>query len=88
MNYKRLIISLILPQLAGGVGSIFTTSAIPLWYATLAKPSFNPPNWLFGPVWLLLYLLMGIGIYLIWQKKTDSDQAKAAFWFYYFIVLD
>ncbi|MFH1956442.1 MAG: TspO/MBR family protein, partial [Patescibacteria group bacterium] len=68
MNYKRLIISLALPQLAGLIGSFFTTSAIPIWYASLIKPSFSPPNWIFGPMWILLYILMGISIYLIWNN--------------------
>lgn len=64
----KLIISLLLPQLAGLVGSLFTFSAIPTWYATLNKPSFSPPNWIFGPVWTTLYILMGISLYLVWSK--------------------
>lgn len=64
----KLIISLLLPQLAGLVGSLFTFSAIPTWYATLNKPSFSPPNWIFGPVWTILYILMGISLYLVWSK--------------------
>ena len=78
MNYKRLIVSLVFPQIAGIVGSVFTISAIPTWYATLQKPSFSPPNWIFGPVWILLYILMGISIYLIWQKEK-----KETFWFFW-----
>ena len=81
MNYKRLIISLALPQLAGIIGSFFTISAIPVWYATLEKPSFSPPNWIFGPVWILLYILMGISIYLIWQKDRSSTRL---FWIHLF----
>lgn len=64
----KLFISLLLPQLAGLVGSLFTFSAIPTWYATLNKPSFSPPNWVFGPVWTTLYILMGISLYLVWSK--------------------
>lgn len=64
----KLVISLLLPQLAGLVGSLFTFSAIPTWYATLNKPSFSPPNWIFGPVWTTLYILMGISLYLVWTK--------------------
>ncbi len=77
MNYKRLAISLVLPQLAGLVGSIFTVSAIPVWYAALRRPSFNPPNWIFGPTWFLLYILMGISIYLIWQKIAENKNLPA-----------
>ncbi|MBL7155079.1 MAG: tryptophan-rich sensory protein [Candidatus Portnoybacteria bacterium] len=83
MNYKRLIISLALPQLAGLVGSVFTSSAIPTWYAGLQKPSFSPPNWLFGPVWILLYILMGISVYLIWQRVEENKKAKGALWLFW-----
>lgn len=83
INYKRLIISLTLPQLAGIVGSFFTTSAIPTWYATLQRPSFSPPNWLFGPVWVTLYILMGISIYLIWQKIEQNKTARGAMWLFW-----
>ncbi len=83
MNLKRLIISLILPQLAGAAGALFTAPAIPTWYAALQKPAFSPPNWLFGPVWLILYLLMGIAVYLIWQKITENDKVKTALWLFW-----
>ena len=77
MNYKRLIISLALPQLAGLVGSFFTSSAISSWYVTLQKPSFNPPNWLFGPAWILLYILMGISIYLVWSSYAKDSERQS-----------
>jgi translocator protein len=83
MNYKRLAISLILPQLAGFIGSFFTVSAIPNWYATLQKPSFSPPNWLFGPMWILLYCLMGVSVYLVWQKIEEDKKAKKAVWLFW-----
>jgi len=68
----KLAISIIVCQLAGVIGSIFTTPAIPGWYAALVKPSFNPPNWVFAPVWTSLYLLMGISVFLIWRKGLDN----------------
>jgi benzodiazapine receptor len=68
-NYLKLIISLALPQLMGGLGAFFTVSSVSSWFLTLNKPSWNPPSWLFGPVWTLLYVLMGIACYLIWKSE-------------------
>ena len=79
MNWFKLIISLIIPQLAAIIGGLFTTKSIPTWYATLIKPSFNPPNWLFGPVWTTLYLLMGISLYLVWNSQKDFKVALIIF---------
>jgi tryptophan-rich sensory protein len=76
INWKRLIIALVLPQLAGFLGSLATTQAISTWYVTLNRPSFAPPNWLFAPVWTLLFILMGIAFYLIWEKSVDQSQKK------------
>lgn len=67
-NRTKLLISLALPQLAGLLGSVFTMSAVTTWYATLQKPPLSPPNWIFGPVWTTLYLLMGVSLYLVWRK--------------------
>lgn len=69
-SLKKIILSFILCQGAGILGAFFTTPAIPSWYATLNKPSFSPPNWLFGPAWLTLYTLMGISFAIIWQKRN------------------
>ena len=64
--------------LAGAVGSLFTTPAIPTWYATLVKPALNPPSWVFGPVWTVLYILMGIALYLVWIKGWERKDVKVA----------
>jgi benzodiazapine receptor len=77
-DIARLIISIITCQCAGLVGSIFTTPAIPTWYAALQKPAFTPPNWLFGPAWVTLYLLMGISAFIIWRRGLDNQQVRAA----------
>lgn len=77
----KLIVSLLIPQLAGIIGSFFTISAISTWYKFLNKPSFSPPNWLFGPVWLTLYFLMGIALYLNWIKKTKSAKFNVNLFF-------
>ncbi len=68
-SWLQLVFSILLCEGAGILGSLFTFSSIPTWYATLNKPVFSPPNFIFGPVWTLLYLLMGISLYLVWQKK-------------------
>jgi len=65
----KLLASIIICELAGIVGSFFTISEIKSWYAALNKPSFNPPNWIFGPVWTTLFVLMGISLYLVWSKN-------------------
>lgn len=77
-DWLKLIIAVVVSELAGVIGSIFTVSAIPTWYATLAKPALNPPSWLFGPIWTTLYLLMGIAAFLVWRKGWNSKGVKAA----------
>ncbi len=74
----KLAASIILCQLAGVIGSFFTTPAIPNWYQTLSKPFFTPPKWLFAPVWIILYLLMGISLFLVWEKKARDPRIKSA----------
>jgi tryptophan-rich sensory protein len=69
------LLLLIIPLAVGGISGLFTVSAIPGWYQTIQKPSWNPPNWVFGPVWTTLYALMGIAMYLIWiQPRTEQRQ--------------
>ena len=74
----KLVVSIVACLAAGAIGSIFTRDAIPTWYATLEKPSFNPPNWLFAPVWTLLYVLMGIAAFLVWRKGSENRQVRIA----------
>jgi benzodiazapine receptor len=75
---SKLIASIIICQLAGVIGSLFTTPAIPSWYATLKKPSFTPPNWIFSPVWIALFVLMGIAAFLVWNKGLTDQKVKIA----------
>jgi len=77
----KLLLSLVLPQLAGAIGALFTVKAIPTWYMYLNKPSFSPPNWIFGPAWLTLYLLMGVAVYLNWIKKTKQAKFNVRLFF-------
>lgn len=68
-NYvQSLIVFLIICFAVAGLGSLATTPNIPTWYATLNKPSWNPPNWLFGPVWTLLYAMMAVAGWLVWKR--------------------
>ena len=73
----KLAVSLAVPLLAGFIGSIFTTPQITTWYASLNKPFFNPPNWLFGPVWTILFLLMGFALFLVWIKESKSKKRSS-----------
>ena len=85
-NYWFLLLFIIVAQSAGLIGSIFTISAIPTWYATLEKPFFSPPNYLFGPVWTTLYILMGISAYLVYRRHQFGKKAKL-FWQVYWTQL-
>jgi tryptophan-rich sensory protein len=76
IDYTKLLVSIAVCQLAGIIGSVTTLGSITIWYTTLNKPSFAPPNWLFGPVWITLYLLMGISLYLIWSKGLQKKEVK------------
>lgn len=64
--------SILICQLAGAIGSIFTLKNIPAWYAGLDKPFFSPPNWLFGPVWITLYTMMGASLYFVFIKEKEE----------------
>jgi translocator protein len=73
-DFFKLIASILLPLSIGSIAGIFTSKAIPVWYAALNKPSFSPPNWLFGSVWTTLYILMGISLYLIWKQDKSKER--------------
>ena len=68
----KLFISILIPLLVGGIAGFFTTTGVNGWYAVANKPSFNPPNWLFAPVWTALYIMMGIALYLVWKTETAN----------------
>ena len=78
INIIKLVVSILACQGAGIIGSVFTTPAIPTWYATLQKPVFTPPNWLFAPAWITLYLLMGIAAFMVWRFGLGERRVKVA----------
>ncbi|HVG12438.1 MAG TPA: TspO/MBR family protein, partial [Flavisolibacter sp.] len=77
-NWKKLLISLALPQMAAAIAAYVTITGSGSWYEDLLKPAWNPPSWLFGPVWTLLYVLMGIAFYLVWKSDGNSAPKKLA----------
>ncbi|KKU12297.1 MAG: TspO and MBR like protein [Candidatus Woesebacteria bacterium GW2011_GWA1_45_8] len=68
-KYTALVVSIVFAYAVAFLGSLVTTPSIGNWYSSLNKPSFNPPNYLFGPVWTILFTLMAISAYLVWKKK-------------------
>ena len=85
-SWTKLILSILLAQSAGIIGSFFTVSAISTWYVFLNKPVFSPPNWLFGPVWTILYTMIGISFYKIWiNYKKENSWAIKLFLFHLFL---
>jgi len=83
-----LAVSIAVCFLAAGAGSLATTSSVDGWYATINKPTWNPPNWIFGPVWSSLFLMMGIAVWLVW-KRSGIKQAKLALgWFAFHLILN
>ena len=72
----KLLVSVMLCQFAGAIGSIFTASSLENWYLLLEKPTFTPPSWVFFPAWVILYTLMGISFYLVWEKGLQEQEIK------------
>lgn len=81
MKIIKLVASLILSFSAAAIGSLATIPNITTWYAYLEKPFFNPPNWLFGPVWTILYALIGASLYLLWVHTAKASKHRAYVFF-------
>lgn len=77
-NILGLVISIAVCQLAGVIGSVFTSRTVTTWYVTLAKPPFTPPSWVFAPVWIALFLLMGVAAFAVWSKGWNDQRVKIA----------
>ena len=78
IDILKLVISIIACQFAGFIGSLFTRASIPTWYATLKKPVFTPPNWLFAPAWIILFILMGVSAFLVWHHGLNERRVRIA----------
>jgi translocator protein len=74
----KLFISIFIPLLVGSSAGFFTSSGVNGWYATASKPWFNPPNWLFAPVWTALYIMMGIALFLVWKTNANKTVKQTA----------
>jgi benzodiazapine receptor len=75
---RKLLVSLVIPQLVGISAGLVTAQGTRDWYPLLAKPAFTPPSWLFAPVWTALYLMMGIACYLVWKRGTGQPGVLVA----------
>ena len=80
-NVKRLLISLVIPQVASGLGLLASFYGKNGWDAALEKPLFNPPDWVFGPVWNVLFILMGVALYIVW-RDGKGEHRNLAFTFF------
>ena len=76
-NLIKLVVAVLCTVGIGSLGGLFTAPEIGTWFVGLQKPSFNPPNYLFAPIWTILYLLMGISLYLIWKQPTSTTKTTA-----------
>lgn len=74
----HLIASILIVFFSGAVGSLATFPEITTWYAALAKPAWSPPNEWFGPIWTILYILIGIALFLVWRQGWDRRDVRFA----------
>lgn len=81
-DFFKLLISVLACELIGLLSTPFTIASIPAWYAGLIKPSFSPPNWIFAPVWTILYFLIGISVFLVWKKGIKNKEIKIAIYYF------
>lgn len=79
MRYLGFLISALIANAAGLIGSVFTAQSVRTWYLIINRPSWNPPGWIFGPVWTILYILMGVASYLVWEKRGLPGAKSALF---------
>ena len=83
-----LIVSILFCFAAGAIGGMATASSVDDWYSEVIKPPWNPPNWIFGPVWSILYLMMGVSAWLIWKESQFKKANLELGWFAFHLVLN
>ncbi len=76
-KFVKLILCILIPLAIGAISGIATSSGLNDWYMALNKPVFNPPGYLFGPVWTVLYIFMGVSLYLIWKSPVNEQRTRA-----------
>jgi len=81
-KFLKILVAVSLPLLVGSIAGLATSPNIKSWYAYLQKPVFSPPNWIFGPMWSLLYILMGVGLYMIWESEKSDLRRRALIVFF------
>jgi translocator protein len=77
-NIVKLIIAITIPLAIGAISGFFTVTGVESWYQTINKPSWNPPGWIFAPVWTTLYVMMGIALYFVWKSDSSEVLKKTA----------
>ena len=77
-NSAKLIVSIIIPVAIGATAGFFTAAGVDSWYQSINKPSWNPPSWIFAPVWTILYIMMGIALFLVWKSNNNEALKKRA----------
>ena len=77
-NTIRFVLAVAVPLSVGALSGFATAGGVATWYPTLTKPTFNPPAWIFGPVWTVLYIMMGIAAFLVWRQGSPTPWVKPA----------
>ena len=80
-NWLKLVISIAAPLTVGFTSSLFNETGEGSWYRSIQKPDWNPPDWIFAPVWTTLYIMMGIALFLVWKRKEQAQRNTAILWF-------
>ena len=84
-----LFVSIVICFLAASIGGLATSSSVGSdWFIELTKPSWNPPNWIFGPVWSVLYLMMAVAAWLVWKQSGFTESKIALAWFVFHLLLN